>query len=65
MAKKVSHWHAVPLKGSFMVTAILGFLLAYYYVFPVSYNFGLASLIIFAAMFVAALISMTHAPTYS
>ncbi|MFH1682345.1 MAG: hypothetical protein ABIA37_00970 [Candidatus Woesearchaeota archaeon] len=57
-----SRWHAVPLKGSFMVTAILGILLSYYYVFPVSYNFGIACMIIFAVMFFAAIVSMTKAP---
>jgi len=60
--KKVSKWHAVPLKGSFMVTAILGFLISYYYVFPVSYNFGIASMLFFIIMFVASLVSMTKAP---
>lgn len=60
--KKVSRWHAVPLKGSFMVTAILGFLLSYFYVYPVSFNLGIASMIIFTLMFIASLISMTQAP---
>jgi len=60
--KKFSKWHAVPLKGSFMVTAILGFLISYYYVYPVSFNFGLACLIIFAIMFIASLVSMAKAP---
>ena len=64
-AKKVSHWKAVPLKGSFMVTAILGFLLSYYYIYPVSLDFGLASMIIFTLMFIAALVSMSKAPLMS
>lgn len=55
-------WHAAPLKGSFMVTAMLGFLISVYYVFPQSYNFGFTFMLIFAAMFVASLISMTKAP---
>ncbi|MBU0456960.1 MAG: hypothetical protein ABH824_02575 [Nanoarchaeota archaeon] len=55
-------WHAVPLKGSFMVTAILGFLISAYWVYPQSFNFGVAFMFIFAAMFIASLISMTKAP---
>ena len=61
-SKKVSKWHAVPLKGSFMVTAILGVLISYYYVFSVSYSFGVASMLFFVIMFIAALVSMTKAP---
>ncbi|MFC1686917.1 hypothetical protein ACFL0E_01000 [Nanoarchaeota archaeon] len=60
--KKVPRWSAVPLKGSFMVMSILGFLLSYYYVYPLSVSFGAACMIIFVIMFVAALISMTKAP---
>lgn len=60
--KKVSHWQAVPLKGSFMVTSILGFFLSYYYVYPVSYNFGVACMLLFTLMFIAALVSMAKAP---
>ena len=59
---KVSHWQAVPLKGSFMVTSILGILLSYYYVYPVSADFGIACMIIFIMMFIAALVSMAKAP---
>ena len=55
-------WHAVPLKGSFMVMAILGFFISAYIIFPRSINFGVASMIVFAAMFLAALVSMTKAP---
>lgn len=55
-------WHAAPLKGSFMVTAMLGFLISAYYVFPQSFNLGIALMLIFAAMFIASLISMTKAP---
>ena len=55
-------WHAAPLKGSFMLTAMLGFLISAYYVYPQSFNYGFTFMIIFAAMFVASLISMTKAP---
>ncbi|MBR9683863.1 hypothetical protein GOV03_04970 [Candidatus Woesearchaeota archaeon] len=60
--KKVSKWHAVPLKGSFMVTAILGILLSYYYVYPISFNFGIVSMLFFTIMFIASLVSMSKAP---
>lgn len=55
-------WHAAPLKGSFMVTAMLGFLISAYYVYPQSFNLGITFMIIFTAMFIASLISMTKAP---
>jgi F0F1-type ATP synthase assembly protein I len=60
--KRVSKWRAVPLNGSFMVTAILGFLISYYYVFDVSYKFGVVCMLFFAIMFIASLVSMTKAP---
>lgn len=55
-------WQAVPLKGSFMITAILGIFISIYFVWPRSFQFGLAFTIVFVAMFIAAMISMTKAP---
>lgn len=60
--KRASSWHAGPLKGSFMITAILGLLISVYWVYPQSINYGIAFMIIFIAMFIASLISMTKAP---
>lgn len=60
--KKASRWQAVPLKGSFMVASILGFLITAYWVYPQSFNYGVAFLLIFGAMFIASIISMTKAP---
>ena len=60
--KIFSRWHAVPLKGSFMASAMLGFFISAYYVYPKTYNFGIAFMIIFGLMFIAAIISMTKAP---
>jgi len=60
--KPVKKWQAAPLKGSFMVLAIVGFLISSYLIYPKSFNFGIASMLIFTAMFIAALISMTKAP---
>ncbi|MBU0460570.1 MAG: hypothetical protein KKH52_04680 [Nanoarchaeota archaeon] len=62
-SKKVAgKWKAAPLKGSFMVTAILGFLISAYWVYPQSQRYAIAFMLVFAAMFVASLISMTKAP---
>lgn len=55
-------WHAVPLKGSFMVLSIVGFFISAYMIYPVSTNFGVASMLVFAAMFVASLVSVSKAP---
>lgn len=59
---KANRWHAVPLKGSFMLTSILGVLLSYFYVYPVSPSLSWACIIVFTLMFCASLISMTKAP---
>jgi hypothetical protein len=59
---KPKHWHAVPLKGSFMATALLGFIVSIYWVYPQSMNYGISFMIVFGAMFIASLISMTKAP---
>lgn len=59
---EVSRWHAAPLKGSFMVLSILGFFISAYLVYPRSFSYGLAFMFVFAAMFVASLVSMTKAP---
>ena len=62
VGKKTEKWRAVPLKSSFMLTAMLGFLISAYWVFPQSFNFGITFMIVFALMFIASLISMTRAP---
>ncbi len=55
-------WQAVPLKGSFMLTAMLGFLLSAYYIYPYSSNFGIASMFVFGLMFISSLLSLSKAP---
>ena len=60
--KGLSHWHAVPLKGSFMATAMLGFLISAYWVYPQSLNYGISFMIIFTLMFIASFVSLTKAP---
>ena len=63
--KIFARWHAVPLKGSFMATAMLGFFISAYWVYPKNFNYGIAFMIIFASMFTASVISMTEAPIVS
>ena len=61
-AKKAPEkWHAVPLKGSFMVLSIIGFLITVYLIHDLNYKF--AFMVVFIAMFIASMISMTKAPT--
>lgn len=55
-----SRWHAVPLKGSFMVLSILGFLISAYMINNRDYR--ITFMIVFGVMFVASLVSMTKAP---
>jgi F0F1-type ATP synthase assembly protein I len=61
-SKGLSHWHAVPLKGSFMATAMLGFLISAFWVYPQSLNYGITFMIIFILMFIASFVSLTKAP---
>ncbi len=60
--KQPQKWHATPLKGSFMAFSILGFFVTAYLVYPMSQSYGVAFMIVFIAMFIASLISMTKAP---
>jgi len=52
----------VPLKGSFMITSIVGFFVSVYYVMSLSKNWGFTFALFFGMMFIASLISMTYAP---
>ncbi|MDP3990096.1 MAG: hypothetical protein Q8Q01_02730 [archaeon] len=58
----LSGWKPAPLPSSFMLTSILGLIFTMYIIIPLSADFAIAFLIIFSAMFVASLISMTKAP---
>lgn len=55
-------WHPAPLKSSFMLLSILGFFVTIFMVLPRFPSMGTAFLIVFIAMFVAAVVSMTKAP---
>jgi hypothetical protein len=54
--------NVAPLKGGFMITSIVGFLISAIYVFPRSQTWGFTFAIFFTLMFVAAMISMTYGP---
>ena len=58
--KRPQKWKAVPLKNSFMIFSMLGFLITGYMV--TNTNYKIAFLTVFTAMFIASLISMTKAP---
>ena len=60
--KPIGRWHPTPLKSSFMLLAMIGFLASYYIVYSRSPSFGIAFMIVFIAMFISSLISLTKAP---
>ncbi|PIN73599.1 hypothetical protein COV20_05235 [Candidatus Woesearchaeota archaeon CG10_big_fil_rev_8_21_14_0_10_45_16] len=63
MATKRRFWaKPAPLKGSFMVFAMIGFFVSAYLVYPENINYGIALMLVFALMFIASLISMSKAP---
>ena len=51
-----------PLSSSFMLTAIIGFLISVIMIFPKNQQWGFAFATVFVLMFAASMISMTHAP---
>lgn len=50
----------IPLSSSFMVTAIIGFIISWIYVYPRSPSWGFTFMLFFMIMIIAALISMTN-----
>jgi len=52
-----------PLKGSFMLASILGFLVSVFYIYPKSNSFGFAFALVFLIMFIASMLSMTFSDT--
>ncbi|MFH2028093.1 MAG: hypothetical protein ABIJ08_03070 [Nanoarchaeota archaeon] len=51
-----------PLKGSFMLTSIIGFIISWQYVLPRDKTWGFTFILFFTMMFIASVISMTTAP---
>jgi hypothetical protein len=54
-------WRPAPLPSSFMLMSILGFTISALWVFPRDNDLGFTFLLLFTLMFVASVISMTHA----
>ncbi len=50
------------LNSAFMVMSIVGFLFSVIYVWSISMQWAFAFGVVFAVMFIAAMISMTYAP---
>jgi len=53
---------AAPLNSAFMAMSIVGFLFSVIYLWGISMQWATAFSVVFAVMFIAALISMTYAP---
>ena len=51
-----------PLKGSFMIVSIVGFIISVVWVYKTSPTWGFAFMIVFGMMFIASMISMTYGP---
>jgi len=51
-----------PLHGSFMLASMLGFGISLIWVYPANKGFGFAFMVVFAAMFIASIISLRKAP---
>ena len=51
-------WSPAPLPGSFMLISILGFFISSILIFPKSFNWGIAFIIVFIMMFIASILSM-------
>ncbi len=51
-----------PLSSSFMLASMLGFLFSAVWIIPRNLQWGVAFCVVFAVMFISAVVSMTHAP---
>ena len=54
--------NVAPLKGGYMITSIVGFIISAMYVFPRSERWGFTFVLFFTLMFIASMISMTYGP---
>jgi len=54
-----------PLRGSFMVASIIGFLISIFLIIPnpLWMDYGIAFMIVFLVMIIASIFSMTHSQT--
>lgn len=51
-----------PLKGSFVIISIVGFIISAVWIYRRSPAWGFAFCLVFVMMFIASMISMTYAP---
>lgn len=58
----VHHIVRQPLSSTFMMTSMLGFLVAVFIVMPISYTWGFTFMFFFITLFVASVYNFTHAP---
>jgi len=56
---------AAPLSSGYMLMSMFGFIVSVLVIMDLSRSWGLTLALIFAMMFIASLISMTHAPVLS
>ena len=56
-------YNIAPLSGGYMITSIVGFIVSAFYISPKSATWGFTLVLFFTLMFIAALISMTYAPS--
>jgi len=52
----------VPLKGTFMLTSLVGFIISWLYVLPRDKTWGFTFILFFVLMFISSMISMTYQP---
>jgi low affinity Fe/Cu permease len=58
----VHHIVQQPLTSSFMLVAMLGFLVSWFLVFPFSETWGFTFMLTFGIFFIASVYNFTHAP---
>lgn len=58
----MANWKVAPLKSSFMLVSMLGFLISIIYSERIGEDWAFALGFVFAVMFVAAMLSMTRSP---
>jgi len=56
-------FNVVPLSGGYMITSIVGIMISAFYILPNSITWGFTFVLFFTLMLIAALISMTYAPS--
>jgi len=58
----IRRFRAAPLSSTFFLASILGLLIAVYYRNKIGIDYAVSFIVLFAAMFIASVISMAKAP---